>query len=269
MDVQEEIQTFIRLGLTCNQSKVYLNLAKVGTSTANAISKQTGIDRSEVYRLMLTLGKLGLVEKKITTPVKFTSTPVHDALSLLMSRRVSETSDLDQKARELLRDFRPKEPLSSVIEDSQFIMIPEKETSIQRRRKAIENAQVSIDAVNSWKRFPLLMSTYVDEIRNALQRGVKIRTVTDQPKNQMALIGIDHFKETSAFQVKYQQTPPEAVVTIYDSKEVIMTTSSTKALGESSFLWSNNSSLLTLAKGYFDVLWENAQEYDDVQKSNQ
>ena len=105
MDAQEEIQTFIRLGLSCNQAKVFLNLAKSRSSTANTISKQTGVDRSEIYRIMLTLGKLGLVEKTITSPVRFNPATVSDAVTLLMNRRQSETSDLDEKTTELLREF--------------------------------------------------------------------------------------------------------------------------------------------------------------------
>jgi hypothetical protein len=31
-------------------------------------------------------------------------------------------------------------------------------------------------------------------------------------------------------------------------------------LGESSSLWSNNASLLALAQGYFDILWETANK---------
>jgi hypothetical protein len=51
-------------------------------------------------------------------------------------------------------------------------------------------------------------------------------------------------------------------VSIYDGKEVLMKTSSTQGLEESHSLWSNNPSLLALAQGYFDVLWQTAKKKD-------
>ena len=58
----EEIQTFIRLGLTFVQSKVYLALIKAGFATIKTISKTAQLDRSEVYRGISELQRLGLVE---------------------------------------------------------------------------------------------------------------------------------------------------------------------------------------------------------------
>ncbi len=261
MDVQEEIEILERLGLTHNQAKVYLTLAKTGSSTANRISKISNVERSEIYRIMSTLGKLGLVEKTISSPVEFKSAPIEVAVRFLMNRRLNETSNLDVKIANMLREFKIDTSGSGHAKDeSQFVMIPEKAASLERRREAIQNSVRSIDAVNSWKRLPLTTFTYVEDIKSALRRGVKIRIVTDRSVSQKESAEIEYLKLIPGFQVRYVVAQPRALVSIYDDKEVIMATSSTKGLGESQTLWSNNSSLLALAQGYFDTYWKNSKE---------
>jgi sugar-specific transcriptional regulator TrmB len=261
LDFQEEIQIFVRLGLTGNQAKVYLGLARLGSSTAYVISGNVNVGRSEIYRIMLSLGKMGLVEKILSSPVKFKSISIQDAISLLMSRRMNDISDLDEKTKEVLREFKINATGTTFTEEEpQFIIIPKKMASLQKRRKTIEDSQKTIDAVNSSKRFPVTTFTYVDEIMNALRRGVKIRIVTQNLKNQKDTPEIIELKKKPNFEVRYIRSQPKAVVSIYDGKEVIMTTSAMKGLGESSSLWSNNASLLALAQGYFDILWETANK---------
>jgi sugar-specific transcriptional regulator TrmB len=58
----EEVQTLTCLGLTLCQARVYLALARSGMSTAKTISKVSKVTREDIYRIMPTLQKLGLVE---------------------------------------------------------------------------------------------------------------------------------------------------------------------------------------------------------------
>ena len=67
-------------GLTSTQSKVYLSLIVLGTSSAGEIIKFTNIANPDVYRATEVLQSKGLIEKIISNPAKFQPLPVIDAI---------------------------------------------------------------------------------------------------------------------------------------------------------------------------------------------
>jgi sugar-specific transcriptional regulator TrmB len=263
MTLQDEIQTLRRLGLTFNQARVYLALARSGMSTAKTISTVSKIPREDVYRIMPQLRRLGLVEKGITAPAKFKAISIEEALFVLLQRRMEETSELQTKAGELLKNFKQNIARQNLEEEEpQFILIPERETALQRRRNATNNAQRSIVAVTSWKRFPRGLYTYAEEVKKALGRGVEIRFVTDQPEKEGSTPKImADFMKNSSFKIRYTTNPPTAIVAVYDEKEVYLATSAGVATEEPPALWSNNPSLVELARNYFEMMWNTALEH--------
>jgi sugar-specific transcriptional regulator TrmB len=263
MTLQDEIQTLRRLGLTRNQARVYLALARSGMSTAKTISTVSKIPREDVYRIMPQLRRLGLVEKGITAPAKFKAISIEEALFVLLQRRIEETSELQTKAGELLKNFKQNIAGQNLEEEEpQFILIPERETSLRRRRWATSNAQKSIVVVTSWKRFPRGLYTYAEEVEKALDRGVEVRFVTDQPENEDSMPNIiADFMKDSAFKIRYTTNPSAIIVAVYDGKEVYLVTSAGVATEETPALWSNNPSLVELARNYFEMIWNTALEY--------
>ncbi|MFB3888399.1 MAG: helix-turn-helix domain-containing protein [Candidatus Bathyarchaeia archaeon] len=61
MKNEERIEVFMRLGLTMNQARVYLALARLGLTTAKRLSKDAQISRQDVYRVMSELQEIGLL----------------------------------------------------------------------------------------------------------------------------------------------------------------------------------------------------------------
>lgn len=68
MDLQLELK---RIGLTENESKIYLSLSKIGKSTTGLIIKETNIHASKVYEGLQRLIKKGLVSFVIKNNVKY------------------------------------------------------------------------------------------------------------------------------------------------------------------------------------------------------
>jgi predicted transcriptional regulator len=155
----------------------------------------------------------------------------------------------------MLRNFK-KNLEDPPRQESQFILTPRKKAGIRRRKEAIANAQKSIDVVNSWKRFRSSAFTYNEEIAKTLQKGVKIRVITEKTQNKKAFSEmVGKFKKTLNFETRFIAIPPTAVLSVYDKKEVLMKILPTAGLAESDTLWSSNSSLLAIAQDYFENLW--------------
>ncbi|MGD6850653.1 MAG: TrmB family transcriptional regulator [Candidatus Bathyarchaeia archaeon] len=250
------IQLLTGLGLTTRQAKVYLSLTQCGAPSVKEISKASNIPREDLYRILQVLQNLGLVEKRITSPVSYEAIPLSEALSFLYERKINQTMELQYEAKKFfekyMQNFQPKR----TSEDAQFVLIPEKEAVIARRKKSIDSANNTIDIINSWRRFAFSLQVYAKEADNAMDRGVKIRVITQKPKEPNLLSkATEGLRKKPILEIRYAQTPPSALIDIFDDKEVFFLVNEEADLGKSPALWSNNRGLMTVARSYFDMLW--------------
>ena len=101
-----EVQTMIKLGLTNRQATVYLWLAKSGTSSIKGISKGTKIARQHIYKITDSLTELGLVEKVLTVPAKFSATPTDAGICILMENKNKEYNRLKTETTNLIEAIK-------------------------------------------------------------------------------------------------------------------------------------------------------------------
>ena len=259
MAFQNQVETLTKLGLTSNQAKIYLTLASTQWCTVKTITKISRVPRQEIYKILFNLKTLGLVEKSLTRPTKFMAIPLMDGISFLLQRKTEEISEVILTTKKIFEGLKKSRKKTIQEENPHFVLVPKKEAVIKRRRKQIEAAQTSIDAIVTFNRLRRGAFTFHEVTKKALKRGVKIRVITEKPENENAISEIiQDFMKNPSFKLRYILNSPLAVVTIYDRKEMLVTTSALADLGESPALWSNNPSILAMAKGCFETLWETA-----------
>ena len=259
MGTPDGIQLLVRLGLTLRQAKVYLTLAQYGVLPVKGVSDMSHVHREDLYRVLGTLQKMGLVKKRIKSPITYEAIALHEAFSFLQNRRIRETEELRVKqieflaiAKENLASETPEET------DAQFVLIPKKEAAIISRKKAIKSAERSIDVVNPAKKHLLSASIFGEEINKALDRGVKIRVIIQKPEKMELLPKAEiEVENKPSFKIRYISANPSAIVSIFDNKEVLIIVDKEADIN-SSALWSNNHALVTLSKSYFDSIWHTA-----------
>ncbi len=257
---ERELEALTGLGLTLCQARIYLALVHLGTSTVKTVSGVSKVTREDVYRILPQLHKLGLVEKKVTSPIAFKAVSMQDGLSILMQRRIEETDMLRRKTKELLRTLKKNRvETAGRQEEPQFILIPERESMAKKRKNAINSAQKSIEVVTSWNRCLSILSDYNEEHKKALNRGVEIRVITEKPevKNLSAFAReiLQSFEEYATFKIRYSSVPITSILTVFDRKEVCVITSPALKVEMSPALWSNHPSLVELAQTHFDTAW--------------
>jgi sugar-specific transcriptional regulator TrmB len=259
----EETRVLKRLGLTITQARTYLALCRTGASTPKTISTESQIARQDIYRILAELQEIGLIEKAITTKTMFKALPLQDALLMLLERRVKETSELQAEARELLSHFEENHSKAALKqEEAQFVLVSEKEWTLKKRKEVIETAQTSIDVVTPWKRYLPARLAYTEENKKAVERGVKIRFITERPDDAISLGHAKEitqvFGENPSVEVRYSRTPIITAVAMWDNKEVLVFTAPKAALGKSPALCSSNPSLVHLVQNYFEMMWSAA-----------
>ena len=257
-----ELQILIDLGLTLKQARVYMALIKSGSSRISAISKISKVARPDVYKTLSKLQQLGLVEKIIETPLEYRATPMNEALSFLLKTKTEQYKKVRAETRILLDTVKIKRPNSTnQLEVPQFVLIPKGRT-IKRINTAIAQAQISMDLLLSWKRFSGgIISTFAESMESAWAKNVKIRFIIESPlKSKTAKQLIQFCGEKPFCQIKFIRYCPTIVLGIYDKKEVFLIVKPKTDLSGSPALWSNNPSLIALAKDHFEILWLKAME---------
>jgi sugar-specific transcriptional regulator TrmB len=260
-----DVQTLSRLGLTVNQSKVYLFLAKAGMATARNISQKTGVARPDIYRVTLGLEKLGLIEKTISIPVRFKAIAINQALSALMNRRNKETMALQKKSEEIASRFKNKSQNETLEQNNnQFLIIPTKEANMKKRLTLIHNTQNNASVISSQKSMRTVSNALFQELLAALQRSVNIKVLTEIPGLRQSTTGtVKEFMQTGNFEMRYLDYCPAILLAIFDNNEALIVAEAGAGLTESPALWTNNLGLVTALQGYFEMLWLKSIQRDD------
>ena len=259
-DVDSSILTITRLGLSANQATVYVTLATSGTASAQLISQNTNIDRSDVYKILKKLETFGLVERIISKPLKFRAISIRNAVSILLERKVKQTSELSSLAKTFIRNL-PKFDLQEMPqEDYQFILVPAKTLNI-RRKNAIENAQKNIDIAIPWNTLKKLLFNLEEPLAKALLRGVKIRIITEKNKNiSKATDILGKLNLLGSLEVKYAYFPLEIRLAIFDRERVELETYGASSQTDPPTLFSNDPHCLSITTHYFNSLWLKAKK---------
>jgi sugar-specific transcriptional regulator TrmB len=254
-------QILIDLGLTNVQARVYLALVKSGPSKITGISNISKVARPEIYRNLSKLQKLGLVERIIETPLKYRAVPINEGISLLLQTKTRQYEKVRSEAKILLSTVKMEKPKKKQIEPPQFVLIP-KRTVIERIRTAIENAQLSIDLVLSWKRFSQgIAGVFAESIETAWAKNVKIRFIIESPPESKTEKQLIQFcREKPSTQVRFISHYPKATFGIYDKKEIYLIAKSKTGLPGSPALCSNNQRLTSAMEDYFEILWLTAMK---------
>ena len=184
----ETVRNLMDLGLTLVQTRTYLALCKSESATAKAISKTANLARQDVYRVMPTLEKLGLVERIFDAPTRYRAIPVKRGIKNMLNNRIREHNELHKKTTELLKSLsnlpQEPEPTGSPEEDQQFVLTSEVNLLFERLAEETRTTQENIDLAGNWETNENALLYCLEEFKRALERSVKIRVVMEKPENE-------------------------------------------------------------------------------------
>ena len=261
----EDIDALTSLGLTMLQATVYLTLVESGNSTIKDIAKTAGVARQDLYRITSELQKRGLVEQIITKPITYKAIPLKNGVNVLLDELQRKRIEAQTEATELIKRYKNKEDTTkNETEENQCLLVTGKNAVITKEKNMFDNAQKNIKIITSNKRFTQRLYFFADEPKNTTAEKLKMRVIMDkdEPENYQDLIDevLKSYKGKISFEAKYIPKPPPTVMAVIDKKEVIIVASPNKALTESPALWSNNPSLVEIAHGYFEMMWQKAHK---------
>jgi sugar-specific transcriptional regulator TrmB len=93
-------------GLSRVESEVYVYLAKIGPSTAKALSSGLGITKQQLYTTLSSLKKKGIISKKSERTVLFSALTFEEFLNHFMKLDSEKVKTIKEKKEELVNSWR-------------------------------------------------------------------------------------------------------------------------------------------------------------------
>ncbi len=262
----EHIQALMDLGLSLLQAKIYLTLSSFENAPIKTISKASSIAKQDIYRIMPTLQKMGLVEKILAAPIRYQAIPLKSGMAVLFQNKTKEYHELKNKTTSALNTLQERDAIEVFQnepkdEEDQLLITSETTLLLKKLEKENRTAQKSIDTSGTWKELKPALYNYLQwEFRKIMKKGVKIRVITEEhEKDKSIQRTIKALEKDPLFKIRYVTAPIMLRTAIYDKKHVNM------YLGTSSedlvpSLWSNNSRLVKIMSDNFEELWNTARE---------
>jgi CheY-like chemotaxis protein len=139
-----------KYGLTEVQARVYYQLLRLGATSAIKVSKEVGVHRAEVYRVLRELGKKGIVtEHKGKRPTLFTPIPPKDALNILLQQQTKTLQRLRERTPKLIAWLNSKANADKI--KPSVLLIDDDETIRKSLSRTLTKEGFSVDTAPDGK----------------------------------------------------------------------------------------------------------------------
>ena len=251
------------LGLTPNQAKVYQTILNLRNATFVQIAKSSSVRREDVYKVLPALEKMGLAEKLIGKPAVIRATPVAGALaSLILDEKVkSDERIASMKTKfQLLSKAKWAQPLSVGEEESLYALIPEGKAVIAKLSNLISSIKSDISWIANLKEISHVTSLLSTEITRAVNKRVKFREIIEDFRpDESQTKQLQHTLTMEPASIRFHHQPLNQFV-VFDFKEAMISTNRKSLSEETSALWTTDSNLIGVLKGYFEMAWSESEE---------
>ena len=257
----ENTDLLLGLGLSLNQARVYLTILKLEKTSVGQISKFSKVRREDIYRVIPTLEKMGLIERLLGKPTMIRATPISDALTFLVAEEKAKSDDRLSGMRKLvqklsLKDW--KQPIPG--EESIYILIAEKKAILAKTSELIKNSRKEVALIADKARIIPTLSQFSEECRQAIKKGSQICLIFEGDSPDTLLKEkVNKLIDGTSVHIKFHHEPLNHFI-MSDDKEALITTSKESGLGESPSLWTNNSNLIGVLRTGFESDWKKAKD---------
>jgi len=253
----------LKFGLSRNEIRIYIYLARSGIRKAREISDALSLHRTETYKLLRDLEKRGLVSSVLEKPLKFTATPFEETIDTLIEAKKLKIQQLERRKKNLI-DIWFSIPQQKVEPQNRevFQILEGEEQIILKANEILEKTKEEIYVLApDLDLLRLYYSGFTDKLEKFSRKNIKVRLLTNHsPKSRFIA---DKMKLTD---VKYVLSSAEELPSfiISDQEQLLFSIKNGNDAQDSetrrrkrkiSSLWTNYEAFIKALKTLFLELW--------------
>lgn len=247
-------KTLYRLGLSRNEIRVYIYIARTGEHKASEISEALSLHRTETYRILRDLEKKGLISSVFEKPLKFIATSFEKALDVLIETKKMKINLLEKKKESLVDLWLslPKQETENGRKEVFQILEGEEQISL-KADEILSNAKKEVFLFTSEHDIPnFYHSGLLDKLETISKGNVNIQLLTNySPKS---CFFIEKIKLKKA---KYSLSNVEELPTfiLTDDEQLLLLIRRNNGKKKVAALWTNYDAFVKSLKTLFLELW--------------
>jgi len=265
-----KIQTeLVKFGLTPNEAKVYIYLAKYGHRRAVEIAKSIHIPRTETYHLLSSLQNKGLVTATFQHPIKFNAVPFDKALNILIEIEKDRLRNFERKEKDLLSiwDSIPDFKMEDDSIGQEKFQILEGQVQIYSRAKDMRSKAKQEVIVLGYEKDYLKLYHYdfMDGVNELMNSGVMVKMLATFSANSL-----DMFKEIDPDMVKHIPSTVNAPLcfVMIDRSELLFFIKNTGTSNKGMLaMWTDCKPFMEAMHILFSELWKNSVPFNEARKN--
>jgi sugar-specific transcriptional regulator TrmB len=244
-----------RLGLSKNEIKVYIYIARTGEHKASEISEALSLHRTETYRILRDLEKRGLVSSVFEKPLKFIAIPFERVLDILIETKKMKINLLEKKKENLVGLWLSLPKQETETERKEVFQILEGEEQINLKAEEIlSNTKKETLVFTSEHDIPnFYHSGLLDKLEKKSKENVNVQLLTNySPKS---CFFIDKIKLKKA---KYSLCDIDGLPTfvLIDDEQLLLLIRKDNGKKRVAALWTNYDAFVKALKALFIELWK-------------
>jgi len=247
-------KTLHRLGLSKNEIRVYVHLARTGEHKASEISETLSLHRTETYRILRDLEKKGLISSVFEKPLKFIGTPFEKALDILIETRKMKIQALEKGKIDLVSLWLSLPKLEVEQERKEVFQILEGEDQINL--KAEEILSKASDQILMFASENDIASFYhtnlLDNLEKASRKNINVQLLANYSPKSCFFI-----EKTKLKNAKYSVLNVDELPTflIADDQQLLLLIRTSNSKKRVAALWTNYEVFVKVLKTLFLELW--------------
>lgn len=245
-----------RLGLSKNETKVYIHLARTGEHKASEISEALSLHRTETYRILRDLEKRGLISSVFEKPLKFIATPFGKALDILIETKKMKISLLEKKKKSLVDVWLSLPQPEFEIERKEVFQILEGEEQIGlKANEILDKTEREIFVFASECDIAgFYHSGFLDKLERMPKKNVNVQLLTNYSPKSCFFVGKMKLKNAK-YALSDVEDPPTFMLA--DNEQLLLLIRKDNKKKKVAALWTNYDAFLKALKALFLQLWNN------------
>jgi len=249
-------KTFCRLGLSKNEVKVFMHLARTGEHKASEISEALSLHRTETYRILRDLEKKGLVSSVFEKPLKFIATPFEKALGVLIETKKMRINLLEKKKENLVNLWLslPQPEIESERKEVFQILEGEEQIILKADELLTNVGKEALIFISEYDIANFYHSGILDKLEKMSKKSVRIKLLTNySPKSCF-------FIEKIKLKTKYSLSTVDDGLPTYilaDDGQLLLLIRTNNGKKKVAALWTNYDAFIKALKALFLELWSN------------
>lgn len=245
--IEKIIRVLLDLGLTLNEAKVYVYLAKTGYRKAIEIAESIGIPRTETYQILNRLQSKGLVIATMEHPVRYTAVEFNDLLKTMINVSMERLKEFDRRREEILQTWKslPEFAKNPCDDRDKFQILEGRDNIYTRISSMVADAGELLIICNEVDALRL----YNYSIMDLIAKCSNVKIISNISPNMASV-----FMDVGLSNVRRIENSFPLVV-IKDRKEMVHVIRE-RNKNETAALWTDSTALIESIVVLFSMLWK-------------